>query len=240
MNIPRTHLFVTICFMLGVLLAACGAPPAPPASQSTAATTPPATTMPAPAAVNYADLPQSSTPEGYHVLGDANAPVAMMVYSDFLCGACSFYVLDVEPVIIDEFVRPGTVRIIYRHLGQLGEGSLLAGEAAECAADQQQFWEFREVLYREQIGLFSSGGNVRGFVDQLAATQGLDPAAFAACMDAQTHRAAIDADFAAATTDGVRSRPTFDIQGVDGTSERLVGALPVAQFRASLSNAATP
>lgn len=146
--------------------------------------------------------------------------------------------MEVEPVIIDEFVRTGTVRLIYRHLAQLGEGALVAGEASECAADQGRFWEFREELYRQQVNLFSSGGNVRSFLDTLAAEQGLDRAAFAACMDAQTHRAAIEADYAAATADGVRSRPTFDIFGAGGSSERLVGALPLAQFRESLTNAA--
>ncbi len=33
---------------------------------------------------DYAALPQSTTPEGYHVLGDPHAPIVMTHYSDFL------------------------------------------------------------------------------------------------------------------------------------------------------------
>jgi len=224
-------------WLIAVLLVGCGAtPPAP--------TAPPATTAPQLPTLNalpdtdglYTSLPQSITSEGYHVLGAPDAPVTLVMYSDFLCGACAYHVTELEPTLLAEFVQPGTVKLVYRHLAQLGESSLLTAEAVECAADQQRFWEMRAALYANQIGLFSSGGRVRAFLEQIAATQGLDQAAFAACLDNQTHRAAVEADFAAATAAGVRSRPVFDIQGT-GDPERLIGALPLSQFRESLGNA---
>ncbi len=229
------------CFLwlIAVLLVGCGAtPPAPAAPPTIAAPQLPTLSVPPTDALGlYASLPQSVTSEGYHVLGAPDAPVTLVMYSDFLCGACAYHVTELEPKLLTEFVQPGTVKLVYRHLAQLGESSLLTAQAVECAADQQRFWELRAALYANQIGLFSSGGRLREFLAQLAATQGLDQTAFAACLDNQTHRAAVEADFAAATAAGVRARPVFDIQG-RGEPERLIGALPLSQFRESLGNAA--
>jgi flagellar basal body L-ring protein FlgH len=85
------------------LLAACGnatipqaaAPPQPTAAppQPTAApaqpTAAPAATQPAaptamPSSVAAAAIPEGLTPEGYHLLGRADAPVTLTMYSDFL------------------------------------------------------------------------------------------------------------------------------------------------------------
>lgn len=89
MTIRRMHLILTTCLLLCAVLVACGTTPtdtATPAATDVPATptAAPAATAPSPAASRYADLPQSRTPEGYHMLGDANAPVAMVMYSDFL------------------------------------------------------------------------------------------------------------------------------------------------------------
>lgn len=70
-------------------LAACGSPTATmpvdtrPAAVTDAAPSPAATD--AASLINqYAALPQSRTPEGYYVLGEADAPIIMQHYSDFL------------------------------------------------------------------------------------------------------------------------------------------------------------
>lgn len=236
----RNRATIWLFGLIAVLLMGCGAtPPAPADTPTTAAPQlPTLNALPTADTLElYTSLPQSVTSEGYHVLGAPDAPVTLVMYSDFLCGGCAYHVTELEPTLLTEFVQPGTVKLVYRHLAQLGESSLITAEAVECAADQQRFWELRAALYANQIGLFSSGGRVREFLDQLATMQGLDQAAFAACLDNQTHRAAVEADFAAATAAGVRARPVFDIQG-RGDPERLIGALPLSQFRESLGNAA--
>ncbi len=138
--------------------------------------------------------------------------------------------METEPQIIENYVRSGQVRLVYRHLTQIGQGSQLTAEASECAADQNRFWEMRQAIY-EQQNLFY-GSQARANLEQLAGNLGLDLPSFNACLDSNKYRAMVEADFRAATSDGVRSRPVFDI----GT-QRLVGALPYEQFATILDQA---
>ena len=68
--------------------AATSAPSAAPAATSAPSAAPAATSAPtvaaATAAPEQAGVPESRTPEGYHVLGRADAPVTLVMYSDFL------------------------------------------------------------------------------------------------------------------------------------------------------------
>lgn len=206
-----------------LLVVACGGTAATP--------TPTATTEQTTPVIDYSTLPQSRTSEGYHVLGDANAPVTLETYSDFLCGACSVHVLTVEPEIIAEYVQAGNVRIVYRHLGQVASNSLLAGEASECAADQGRFWEMRELLYNETSALYAP--DIREQLVAFAAQLELDTATFAACLADGTHRAQVVSDYDEAQADGVQSRPVFDIN----EEQRLVGNLPFSSFSEVLDEA---
>ncbi|NJK78550.1 MAG: thioredoxin domain-containing protein [Chloroflexaceae bacterium] len=143
--------------------------------------------------------------------------------------------MEVEPELIEQYIRPGRAALVYRHLAQLGESSLVTAEASECAADQDRFWEMRDIIYRNQSAMLRSG-DVRGFVSTAAAQLGLDQPAFELCMDTHTHHAFIEADYEDARNSGVRSRPVFDIVG-PGEGQRLVGALPFAQFEEALNAA---
>ncbi|NJM07545.1 thioredoxin domain-containing protein [Candidatus Gracilibacteria bacterium] len=158
------------------LLAACGT-----GATATPTAVVPATEVPTIVAaqpVNYRDLPQSKTAEGYAVLGDPAAPVTLTMFSDFLGTACAFHVLEVEPQIVQDFVRDGRVKIVYRHLVQIDQASLVAGEASECAGDQGQLWEMREALYAAQNDV---AADARRVAERIADGLGLDVAAFSAC-----------------------------------------------------------
>ncbi|GIV88020.1 MAG: DSBA oxidoreductase [Chloroflexus sp.] len=163
----------------------------------------------------YPDLPRGRTPEGYHYLGNPDAPVTIMVYSDFLCTTCAIYTLDLEPQVIEAFVVTGKARLVYRHLLQLGERSQLLAEASECAADHGKFWEMRHELYARYNQLYF---NTRETTIDLAQGLGIPADAFSACLDSHTYRAQVEADYSAATAEGVFARPVFRIG-----NETLVG-----------------
>jgi len=237
------------------LLAACGNAAGPAAlapSQVPGATAPqpaPATataslaaTQPAPATsvsmgqaatqpAASGDIPESVTPEGYHVLGRADAPVTLTMYSDFLWTVCAFHVLETEPEIIKNYIATGKVKLVYRHLLQLGEGSLRTGEASECAADQGKFWPMREMLYARQDSVYS-GTELDATLAAFAKDLGLDTAAFSSCMQAHKHQQFVQDDYRAAVAAGVRFRPAFDINGV-----KLTGGLPFAAFQKQIDAA---
>jgi protein-disulfide isomerase len=132
-----------------------------------------------------------------------------------------------EPRLIEEYIRPGKVRLVYRHLVQLGDGSLRTAEASDCAGDQGKFWEMRALLYQRQSEVYA--GEIDGVLAGFAQDVGLDGATFGQCMQDGTHRAAVEADHADATSAGVRSRPVFDIGAT-----RLVGFQPWRTFQGAV------
>jgi protein-disulfide isomerase len=132
-------------------------------------------------------------------------------------------------MIIEEYVRPGKVKLIYRHLQQLGDGSELLSEASECAADQGRFWEMRQAIYARYRALY---GDALGEAAAAAQEVGADPEALRACLDAATHEAAVRADHEAATAEGVRSRPVFRVG-----EQTLIGQQPFGTFQQLLDQA---
>jgi protein-disulfide isomerase len=135
--------------------------------------------------------------------------------------------VETEPKIIAEYITTGKAKLIYRHLVQLGDGSLATGEASECAADQGKFWPMHNALYSRQNEVYGSSDlntTLAGFAQDL----GLDANAFGDCLQTHKHLAAVQADHRAATEAGVRSRPVFDI--LPG-SQRLIGAQPFEVFQ---------
>ena len=139
--------------------------------------------------------------------------------------------METEPKIIQDYIAPGTVKLVYRHLLQLGERSVRTAEASECAADQGTFWPMHDALYARQDEVYAAtdlDATLSGFASDL----GMDAAAFDECMRANQHLQFVQDDFAAARAEGVQSRPVFDIGGA-----RLIGALPYATFQSRLDAA---
>lgn len=137
--------------------------------------------------------------------------------------------LETEPQIIEQYVRTGQVRIIYRHLNQIGPTSQRLAEASECAADQDRFWETRRGLYG---ALNQAYGDPDGAIQRAANEAGIDGATLLACVDAGTYAGPVQADYAAAVAEGIRGRPVFRIG-----DQQLVGAQPFGTFQRLIDQA---
>jgi protein-disulfide isomerase len=139
--------------------------------------------------------------------------------------------VETEPKIIETYIATGKVKLVYRHLLQLGEGSVRTAEASECAADQGAFWPMHNTLYARQGDVGGSADldtTLVGFAQDLR----LDTAAFGDCMKTHKYLSAVRADYQAAQAAGVQFRPVFDINGT-----RLIGALSFEVFQKQLDAA---
>jgi protein-disulfide isomerase len=135
--------------------------------------------------------------------------------------------VETEPKIIAEYVSSGKAKLVYRHLAQIGDESLVTGEASECAADQGKFWPMHDALYSRQSEVYAASdlpSTLTGFARDL----GLDTGAFGDCLKTHKYLEAVQADYRAATAAGVRSRPVFEVQP---GGQRLIGAQPFAVFQ---------
>jgi protein-disulfide isomerase len=137
--------------------------------------------------------------------------------------------MEVEPKLIAEFVETGRVRLIYRHLAQISQDSLVSAEAMHCAAEQGQYWQMRRTLYERQSDLYGTG-SIEGALTFIAADLGMEQQAFGTCLSSRKYQAAVEADIEASMAAGVRGRPTFEING-----QRIVGARSYEDFATLLS-----
>ena len=127
-----------------------------------------------------------------------------------------------EQAIRENYVKDGQVKIVFSPMLDLGPNSLQAAVAAECAGEQGQFWPMHDLLFERQREIF---GGADAF-NAMAADLGLDPSAFNSCMSEQRPAAAIQSYDEARRQSGIRTRPTFDING-----QLVVGALGFDAFK---------
>lgn len=179
------------------------------------------------AALNAARADLAGIPQEGNTLGAADAPVTLVQYEDFQCPSCLRYTVDYEPFLIEEYVKPGLLRLELRHFPVVGTESTTAARGAVCAAGQDRFWEFANRLFAIQAG---DGFRAdQGFFDEPALTElagdlGLDEDAFAACLADPDTLSTVSRNDAAARAIGFRGTPSFTLngnplQGAPGTED---------------------
>jgi protein-disulfide isomerase len=179
--------------------------------------------------------PELVDPANSRAVGRADAPITFEVWSDFQCPACGFFAKTVEPALIDEFVKPGTVRLVYRDFAFIDGGDLQgeshqAAAAARCAGDQGKFWQYHDYLYENQKGE-NKGAFRRERLDQMAEAIGLDMAAYGTCMAGDAPEQAVKAETDQGQAAGVAQTPTLAMNGVMQTP----GALQMDALRAIIA-----
>ncbi len=157
--------------------------------------------------------------EGFYARGPADAPITIVEFSDYQCPFCRRWHDEVSQQLFAAY--PGKIRLVYRNLPltSIHPDALSAAEAALCAGDQNAYWDFHDKL-------FSSQSLDKNTYMQLARDLNLDTTQFEACIDNNTHQATIQADSDFAVNLGVRSTPTFFINGL-----AVVGAQPLDVFK---------
>ena len=151
-----------------------------------------------------ADIPQDGL-----TLGDPKAPVRVIEFADLQCPVCRDYASGVMPRLVQDYVRPGKVRMEFRALAFIGPDSVRAARVAEAAARQDKLWNVVDLAYFNQ-GRENSGYATDVFLRRLAAAvPGLDVGRVFAERDSAAVGAQLDAAERLATRYGVNSTPTF-------------------------------
>lgn len=156
------------------------------------------------------EIPALTASAQGRILGSADAPVTVIEYSDFQCPVCARAAREIRPEMEERYINPGLVKLEYRHFAFIGQESVWAAEASECAREQDRFWDYHDELFSNQQGenrgAFSLA-NLKGF----AADLGLDSAKFDACLDSHQYASAVQQETDEARRADVESTPTFFI-----------------------------
>jgi uncharacterized membrane protein/glutaredoxin len=147
-----------------------------------------------------------ANPRGGPVTGPADAPVTIVVFTDFKCPFCRM-THDGLHRLMDRF--PGKIRLAFRHFPlAMHEWAKPAAEYAHCAHLQGQFWPFADAVFGH------SGQLSEAVLAQYAEDAGItDRQAFNRCVASGPAKRAVADDIAEGKSLGVRSTPSLFING---------------------------
>lgn len=83
-------------------------------------------------------------------LGSNDAPVTIQVFNDVQCSSCRDPFLQAMPGLVEKYVRPGDVKLLYRHYSNSESPQELGFYGAEAAAEQGYGWNFIYLFFRTQ------------------------------------------------------------------------------------------
>ena len=157
--------------------------------------------------------------DGFYATGPEDAPITIIEFSDYQCPFCRRWHQEVYQSLLAAY--PGKIKLVYRHLPltSIHPDAFPAAEAAMCAGEQNAYWQYHEKLFASEL----LGTEV---YKQYAQELGLDVTTFEACITDHKYQQAIQEDSDFAVNLGVRSTPTFFVNGL-----AIVGAQPLEVFK---------
>lgn len=155
------------------------------------------------------------TLEGAHVRGDAAAPVAVVMYVDYGCGACRIFERETLPGIVRDYVDTGKILLAVRPfpLARRGEAGIEEAGLGVCAARHGKFWAAHAAMFE------NAGASSDAKQNLVAAATGLSMESLSSCL--KDVRPSVRRMTEEARDIGVSGTPTFLIGRVEG-SDRVV------------------
>jgi protein-disulfide isomerase len=155
--------------------------------------------------------------------GGEKAPVTVVEFSDFQCPFCS----RAADTVGDLKKKYGDkVKVVFRHFPlPMHKDARGAAEASMCVNEQgsAKFWKYHDLLFKNQDKLDNAS------LEKFAKDAGADTKKFKECFDSKKFAAAVQKDMEYGEKVGVKSTPTFFING-----ELISGALPLEAFSESI------
>ena len=161
------------------------------------------------------------------VRGNSKAKVTLIEFSDYQCSYC-VRVHETLKQLVAEY--GDKVAWVYRHfpLDSIHPYARLAAQSAECAGDQDKFWEYSDDLFTNQADL----GQGRSAMVAIADGLSLNMNKFNDCLDSEKYVDKVEADFQEGINNGVTGTPGTFVNG-----QLIKGALPLESFKEIIDQA---
>jgi protein-disulfide isomerase len=153
------------------------------------------------------------------ILGSKSAKVQIVEFSDFQCPFCS-RAADTVHQLQKKYGKK--VAIAFKHFPlPMHKDAKPASEASMCINEQStdKFWKYHDLLFKAQDKMDTAS------LEKMAKDVGADVAKFKACFESKKYAKAVEADMQYGEKVGVRSTPTFFVNG-----QIINGAVPLEQF----------
>jgi protein-disulfide isomerase len=170
-----------------------------------------------------------SVDSSWHVMGKADAPIAVVEFTDLQCPFCHQFERATFPSLKANYIDRGQVKFISVDLPlSMHSYAEQAAEAVQCAGDQGKFWDLRSALFQRQDPPTKSA------VLESEKRLGLDIPQLQACLNTNKYKDQVASEAKSATDLDVHGTPTFVIGRLAGgklTGVELNGALSYQRFQ---------
>jgi protein-disulfide isomerase len=150
-------------------------------------------------------------------LGSTKAPVTLVEYADLQCPYCAQWARDSVPTLVEDYVRTGKLRIVFRGVAFIGPDSDKALRTAIAAGEENHLWDVVHGLYLNQ-GAENAGWVTDELTGKIAADAGLDRALLQRRWDNDVASKVVRMAQAAQAA-GVRGTPAFQVGRTGGALE---------------------
>jgi protein-disulfide isomerase len=173
-----------------------------------------------------------SAEDGYGIVLNPTAKPTVDIYLDYQCVVCKNFEI-INGGYINEIAAQEKAKVVFHPMSFLGSESVIAANAAACAADEGKFLEMNLALFQNQPATHDSGMWAGDFMKRLGNSIGLNSASFEKCVEEGEYIDWTRNVAQASNTADVNSTPTVKINGkeIDRNSEYMD---PV-KFRAALA-----
>jgi len=174
--------------------------------------------------------PETVNLDENRALGNADARVAIVEFSDYQCPYCQRFFAQTFPQIEKSYIETGKVRFFFRDfpLTQIHPQAKAAAIAANCAARQEAYWRMHHVLFENQDRLGPE------LYPELAKELGLDVTGFQSCLAEPAESERVDQDLAYGQTLAIQGTPHYFVGRVEEGQlvdvQRVNGAQPFEAF----------
>ncbi len=166
-------------------------------------------------------------------LGPADAPVTVEEYSDFQCPYCRRFAVETLPRLEETYIAAGQVHFVFHFFAFIGDESIRAAEAVECAGEQGRAWDYMDTLWANQRGE-NRGAFADSYLKSFAEGLGLETLHFSTCLDTRRYREAVMQETRDGRARGVTSTPMFFVNG-----KLVSGAQPFEVYQQEIEAALT-
>lgn len=170
---------------------------------------------------------------GISVLGNKDAKVAIIEFTDYQCPFCKSFHDNAFAQAKKEYIDTGKVQYMVRDfpLFQIHPQAEKAAQAANCASDQNKYFEYGDTLFKNQQSLQITD------LKKYAVDLGLNAQQFDACLDSGKHAQKVKNDVSEGDKVGVSGTPASFVGTIKGntfTGTMISGAVPFATLKAEL------
>ncbi len=172
------------------------------------------------------------------VLGDKDAPITLIEFSDYECPFCKRSFTDVLPELKKTYIDTGKVKLVFRDFPlSFHANAGKEAEAAECArslGDDVTYYKFHDQIFTKTTS--NGTGLALTELPAIAKNLGLNVNQFQQCLDSGKFKDEVAKDMADGEAAGISGTPSWIIgaSSKDGQIEGqlVVGAQPFSAFKA--------